>query len=223
MSYYPVLLDLRDKKALVVGGGKVAQRKIDSLLEHGAAVHVVARNLTDTLCRYAKEGRVRRLGSEFSEDCLKGFFLVIAATDDPLLNKEISERARSKGLLVNAVDQPLDCNFILPSVLRRGDLLISVSTSGRSPALAKKVREDLEHVFGDEYAALLMFMGRIRKEVLSRGLSGAENKRIFSEFVHSSLLESLREKDWEGGVSIVNGILGSTYSAGEFRKFVQGE
>ena len=208
---------------MVVGGGKVAQRKIDTLLEYGAVVQVIARDLTDTLRRYAIEGRVRHLGSEFSEDYLTGIFLVIAATDDPLLNKEVSEKARSKGLLVNAVDQPPDCNFILPSVLRRGDLLISVSTSGRSPALAKKVREGLEHDFGDEYAALLTLMGRIRKEVLSRGLSGADNKRIFSEFVHSSLLETLREKDWERGASIVNRILGNTYSVDQFRNLVQGE
>ncbi|MFZ7110118.1 MAG: precorrin-2 dehydrogenase/sirohydrochlorin ferrochelatase family protein [Desulfatiglandales bacterium] len=217
MTYYPILLDLKGKKALVVGGGKVARRKIDTLLEYGARVHVIAKELNDTLREYADGGRVRYLGSEFIETHLNDVFLVIAATDDARMNQEISVAARSRGLLINAVDQPADCNFIVPSILRRGNLQIAVSTSGRSPALARKVREDLENAFGFEYAELLNLLGQLRKTVLARCLSGAENKKIFYELVHSPLIEALAKGDWGRGASIVNGILGSRYSGEDIR------
>ena len=221
MTYYPILLDLKGKKALVVGGGKVAWRKIDTLLEHGAMVHVIAKELNATLKEYAEGGRIAYLGSEFTEKHLSDVFLVIAATDDAQMNQEISEAAKSRGLLINAVDQPADCNFIVPSVLRRGDLQIAVSTSGRSPALAKKVREDLENVFGIEYADLLNLLGQLRKRVLPRCLSGAENKKIFYDLVHSPLLEAVAKGDWVWGASIVNSILGSRYNGDDIRALCQ--
>ena len=223
MAYYPILLDLHGKTALVVGGGKVAQRKIETLLEYGGKIHLVARDLTAGLKGYVEEGRVRHLGPEFSEAYLEGIFLVIAATDDPQLNGKISHKAQEREMLVNAVDQPTDCNFIVPSVLRRGDLLVSISTSGRSPAMAKKIREDLEHHFGDEYASFLVLMGRLRKEVLSRGFFGEENKRIFYEFVHSSIPEAIRKGEWERVASIVNGVFGSKYGPDEILELTRSE
>ncbi|MBW1863903.1 MAG: bifunctional precorrin-2 dehydrogenase/sirohydrochlorin ferrochelatase [Deltaproteobacteria bacterium] len=191
MSYYPIFIDLQGKKVIVVGGGTVAQRKIETLLEYGAVVHVIARQLTPTLNEYVEEGKMKLLGREFRESYLSGAFVVIA----------------EKGLLVNAVDQPSDCNFIVPSILRRGDLLIAVSTSGKSPALAKKVRETLEKKFGSEYELLLILMGHLRKEILSRGLSQDENMRIFHDLVDSRLLRAIGEKDWDEVASILNGII----------------
>ena len=138
MSYYPIFLDLKGKTALVVGGGVVALRKIETLLEHGAKVHVIARELTPELAGLMEDGKVEHMGEEFRENDLDKAFMVIAATDDPALNRQVSRSAQEKGLLINAVDQPEDCNFIVPSSLRRGDLRIAVSTSGKSPALAKK-------------------------------------------------------------------------------------
>lgn len=223
MAYYPILLDLHGKTALVVGGGKVAQRKIETLLEYGGTIHLVARDLTARLKGFVEEGRVRHLGPEFFEEYLDGIFLVIAATDDPRLNRSISQKAQDRGMLINAVDQPADCNFIVPSVLRRGDLLVSVSTSGRSPAMAKKIREDLEQHFGDEFASFLVLMGRLRKEVLSRGFSGEENKRIFYEFVHSSIPEAIRKGEWNRVASTVNGIVGSEYDPDEILEFTRSE
>lgn len=218
MTYYPILLDLKGKKALVVGGGKVAWRKIDTLLEYGARVHVIAKELNAILRAYVEQGKIKYLGAEFSEKHLSNVFLVIAATDDSQMNQEISEAAKSRGLLINAVDQPADCNFIVPSVIRRGDLQIAVSTSGRSPALAKKVREDLENAFGLEYADLLNLLGQLRKTVLSRCLSGTENKKIFYDLVYSPLLEAITKDDWGWAASIVNGILGSRYNGDDIRE-----
>jgi precorrin-2 dehydrogenase/sirohydrochlorin ferrochelatase len=213
MPYYPILVELQGKKVLVVGGGSVAQRKIETLLEYGALVQVISRELTPTLRKYLEQGRIKRPGQEFTENYMEGAFMVIAATDDPLLNQRISEKARENDLLVNAVDQPSDCTFIVPSILRRGDLLIAVSTSGKSPALAKKVREDLEERFGPEYESLLILMGRLRKEILSQGRSQDENRRIFHKLVNSQILEAIKGKDWNGTAKILNGVMQTALSA----------
>ena len=151
MSYYPVFLQLEDKIALVVGGGKVAQRKVETLLRCGASIHIISKVLTDKLKRLINSSDVRFLGEEMRDEFLDDAFIVIAATDDKKLNSEVSLRARNRGLLVNAVDQPADCNFIVPSIVRKGDLSIAISTSGKSPALAKRIRKELDGQFGNEY------------------------------------------------------------------------
>jgi len=207
MPYYPVFLDLEGKIALVVGGGKVAQRKIETLLDHGAEVHIVSRELTPELEVLVNDGRIRFLGPDFHEGHLADAFLVIAATDDEQLNHRVSEVAGKKGLLMNAVDQPSDCNFIVPSIVRRGDLLIAISTSGKSPALAKKIRKELEIQFGREYEAFLALMGALRKKILSAGLSQAENSRLFHELVQSGILEALAENNREEVESILRHLL----------------
>ena len=207
MSYYPIFIDLKGKKVIVVGGGTVAQRKIETLLEYGAVVIVIARELTPSLNRYVREQKVKLLDQEFKDSHLNGAFMVMAATDDHTLNRQISLSARKKGLLINAADQPSDCNFIVPSILRRGDLLIAISTSGKSPALAKKIREDLGKQYGNEFEILLILMGRLRTEILSRGLSQDENSRMFHGIVDSHILEAIGRKDWMEVASILNKIL----------------
>jgi precorrin-2 dehydrogenase/sirohydrochlorin ferrochelatase len=207
MSYYPILLDLRGKAVLVVGGGAVAQRKIESLLKYDASIYIVSKELTDTLKELVDIGKVRHIGEEFKEKHLEEAFLVIAATDDKDLNHRISRSAGKKGRLINAVDQPSDCSFIVPSIVKRGDLLISISTSGKSPALAKKIRLELDAQFGGEYETFLILMGRVRKEILSLGLSQSENSRIFHEMVDSDMIKALARDDWEAVESILGRIL----------------
>ena len=148
MSYYPVLLELESKNVLVVGGGKVAQRKVETLLEYGALLSIVSKELTDNLEVLVEVQKVHLLGDEFNDKHLDNIFLVVAATNDKQLNHRVSESAKKRGLLINAVDQPPDCNFIVPSIIKKGDLLISISTSGKSPALAKRLREEMETQFG---------------------------------------------------------------------------
>jgi len=219
MSYYPIFLDLKGKTALVVGGGVVAQRKIETLLEHGAKVHVIAKDLTPELARLVEAEKVEHMGEEFRENHIDKAFLVIAATDDAALNRQVSRSAQEKGLLINAVDQPEDCNFIVPSALRRGDLRIAVSTSGKSPALAKKVREDLEEHFGNEYESFLVLMGKLRKEILSRGLSQKENSRIFRELVGSPILEAIGREEWGQVASILKRITQTVWTPDEVKTF----
>jgi len=219
MRYYPILVDLQGKKVIVVGGGTVAQRKIETLLAHGAVVFVIARELNAPLSRHVETGAIRLAGQEFKEEDLNDAFMVIAATDDPLLNRLVGKHAKEKGILINAVDQPSDCNFIVPSILRRGDLLIAVSTSGKSPAMAKRVREELEEKFGDEYEAFLNLMGWVRKEILSHGRAQGENSRKFHELVNSLILGAIDREDWVEVASILNGIVQTRLSPEEVLLF----
>ena len=207
MSYYPVFLELDGKTALVVGGGRVAQRKVETLMEYGAIVHIVSRDLTDRLGELIQAGRIRLLGREFMEEHLAGVFLVFVATNNRSLNSKVSKSAREMGLLVNVADQPAHCNFIVPSIVRRGDLLVAVSTSGKSPALARKIREELEARFGPEYETFLTFMGRLRKEVLSLALPQEENSRIFHDVVDSQVLELFSQGKRKEAKTILANIL----------------
>jgi precorrin-2 dehydrogenase/sirohydrochlorin ferrochelatase len=221
MTYYPAFLDLNGKKVLIVGGGAVAQRKVETLLEYGASVFVAAKTLSPGLKGYEEEGRIRFLGEEFREEQMEGAILVIAATDDRDLNRQVSLSARKKGILVNAVDQPSDCSFIVPSILRRGELVIAVSTSGKSPALAKRLREELEKRFGTEYEPYLDMLGEIRKEILSRPLSAGQREEIFRDLIRSDLLDAIRRGDRNRAASILEGILGAVDKADFVQKLLR--
>jgi precorrin-2 dehydrogenase/sirohydrochlorin ferrochelatase len=205
--YYPILVDLEGKNVIVVGGGLVARRKVETLLEYGAKVHIVSKTLVPELRDHVIQNKVLHLGKEFKDEFLDEVFMVIAATDDHLLNHRVSHKAKERGVLINAVDQPEDCTFIVPSILKRGDLLIAVSTSGKSPAMAKKVREALERKFGDEHGAFLRLMGHIRREILERGLSQRENQQLFQALVNSDLLDLIGRKAWDEVADRINGIL----------------
>ncbi len=190
MSFYPVFVQLEGKKVVVVGGGNVAYRKVLALLECGASIYLAGRVLTPELEQMVEKEEVHFLGREFKDEFLDRAFMIIAATDDKAMNHHISTCARRRGVLVNAVDQPPDCDFIVPSILKRGDLLIAISTSGKSPALARKIRKGLEAQFGHEYADILAIMGRLRKEVLSLGLSQKENALIFQKIVDADVFQN---------------------------------
>ena len=207
MSYYPIFIELEGKTVLVVGGGSVAQRKVETLLKFGASIHIVSKGLTHKLKKLVESKKIHHIGEEFKDEHLDGAFLAIAATDDKLLNQKISKNARMRNLLINAVDQPSDCNFIVPSIINRGDLLIAISTSGKSPALAKRIRKDLEAQFGSEYEVFLTLMGRLRTDILSLGFSQKENSRIFNEIVDSEILNFMEKGDWEGVESALRRIL----------------
>ena len=194
-NYYPIFVDMEGAEVLVVGGGAVAHRKIENLLEYGAAVSVVSRKLHPDLKLLLAEGRLKMLGSEFVPSHLEGMRLVIAATDDRDTNRKVSAAARARGLLINAVDQPADCTFIVPAVVRRGALTIAISTSGNSPALAAGIRRQIEKSFGQEYEIYLGILGRVRRYLLRLELTPEENSRIFHELVEGGLLEAVRAVD----------------------------
>ena len=223
MSYYPALLDLSGKKAVVIGGGAVAQRKIETLIECGAIVHVISRDMTPELQGRLKKGDIRFLSHEFDDSLIEGAFLVIIATDDVMMNQRISEIAKKRNILVNVVDQPDECSFIVPSILKRGDLIIAVSTSGKSPALAKRIREKLADLFGKEYESFLLFMGKIRKELLLKDIPEDERGRIFHELVDSPVLDLIKRKDYTGVAKNMERILNTEISVNDIIKYLRGE
>ncbi len=221
MAYYPILMDLDGKRALVLGGGEVAERKVRTLISFGAVVDVVSLDLSSGLTNLVEEGRVRRVGREFHETHLDGAVLVIAATDDASVNRRVGLAARARGIPVNAVDQPADCTFIVPAVIRRGDLVLAVSTSGRSPALARRIREELEDRFGPEYGDFLTLMGCVRERVLARGEGQKDNQAIFKRLVGSDLLEVVGRRDWARAAEILSSMIPPGWTEGEIRRIVE--
>ncbi len=169
-AYYPVSLNISGRKCVVVGGGQVALRKAKALLEHGADVEVISPDLCPELVQLAGSGEIRVLAREYQPGDLKKAFVAIAATDDTEVNQRVVTEARKDAVLVNVVDDAENSDFIVPSCLRRGEVTIAVSTSGRSPALARKIRTRLEKELGDEYASLIHLIGEVRAEVKREGM-----------------------------------------------------
>jgi precorrin-2 dehydrogenase/sirohydrochlorin ferrochelatase len=207
MPYYPIFVDLRDQDVLVVGGGEVAERKIKNLLTHGCRIAITSPRLTSYLKGLVERGDIRCIDPDQVDDALDSVFMVIAATGDPAFNSRIAAKAKARGKLVNSVDQPRDCTFIMPSIVRSGGLQIAISTGGKSPALAKKIRVDLEAIFGPEYALFIELLGLLRRELISRGRPSSDNKIIFERLVNSPLLEMIKEGDREGIRSTLSSLL----------------
>ncbi len=164
-AYYPVFLNINGKKCVVVGGGQVALRKVKILLEHGADVEVISPDLCSELVQLAGSGEINVISRDYHTGDLEGAFVAIAATDTSESNRQIGEEARRKAVLVNVVDDAENSDFIVPSYLRRGDITIAISTAGRSPALARKIRTELERNLGDEYASLTRLIAEVRAEI----------------------------------------------------------
>jgi len=161
-DYFAAFLDLRGRRCLIAGGGPVAERKVLALLECGARVTVASPAVTPALAALAAAGRIEHRARRFRAADVRGCALAVAATGRERADRAVARAARMRGVLVNAVDRPALCDLILPSVLRRGELQIAVSTGGRSPALAREIRRGLEPVFGPEYAALVARAGAER-------------------------------------------------------------
>ena len=208
MNYYPVFINIENRKSVVIGGGEVAERKIDRLLACKADVVVVARKLTSKLESLVTNGTIRHIQDDYKDTHIEGAFIVIGATDNEDVNTEIYQDTREKGMLVNIVDDPEKCDFIVPSVMQQGDLSIAISTGGKSPALARTIREDLEIQYGYEYKMLLGIMGDLRKKVTAQGRASDDNRRLFESVLRSGILDHIREKNWDEIRKIVYDLTG---------------
>ena len=211
MRYYPVHLDIRNRNCLVVGGGAVGTRKVATLLDCGAHVTVISPVVSGRLQDLAKSGLIELRARPYRSGDLDGMFLVIGATDDEELNRQISSDADHLNTLCNIADRPEVCNFILPSIVQRDDLVITISTSGKSPALAKKLRKTLEQRFGKEYGIFLKLMGAIRKKLLSQAHQPEAHKPLFEKLIATDLIALIREGKTAEIDALLFDILGEGY------------
>ena len=190
-KYYPILLNIQDKKCLVVGGGNVAWRKVCSLKDAGARVTVVSPEFCPEM---EKESGIERIQQKYEEGFLNGVLVVVASTDDEEVNKKVYYDAVKRGILVNVVDRPEFCSFIVPATISRGDLSISISTGGASPALARNIRESLEKQFGDEYGEFAKLLSETRRKILSEISDESIRRDILQCIAGFDMLEIVKQK-----------------------------
>jgi precorrin-2 dehydrogenase/sirohydrochlorin ferrochelatase len=212
MRYYPIFLDINRRHCLVVGGGSVGTRKVETLLQCGARVTVVGIEITETLKQLSQKKRIALKIRAYRPSDLNNMFLVIGATNNEELNRQLSKDAEKRNLLCNIADRPAACNFILPSIVQQGDLVIAISTSGKSPALAKKMRKDLEKKIDAAHAVLLELMGAIRDRLLQEAHAPEQHKPIFNQIIHSNILDMIKAQNVEAIDSTLFKILGPGYS-----------
>lgn len=193
MAYYPVNLNLNGKRCLVVGGGAVAQRKVQALLDCDAAVTVVSPTLTPVLHALAEEHRLVHMPRPYQDGDAQGFFIVICATGDQTVNAGAAREARENGALVNCVDDQALCDYFMPASVRRGELLFTVSTGGKSPAMTKLLSNELAEKYGEEYGLYLEFVASMRSEIRSC-LAGAAERELFWRTVMSHEIRKLLEE-----------------------------
>ncbi len=192
--YYPVYLDVKGKRCVIVGGGEVAYRKACSLKDAGADVIVIS---PDTCPEMSKEKGLTLINKIYDESYLDGAMLVIAATDDEEVNKKVSLDAGKRNIIINVVDRPELCSFIVPSTVNRGDLCISISTGGASPALARNIRMELEGVFGPEYGVYINLLTRMRDIAMSDIKDDAKRRKILQRLAEKDILEIVKTKGTE--------------------------
>jgi len=195
--YYPMMMNITGRRCVVVGGGKVAERKVASLLEAGAMVVLVSPAMTPLLSSMVKSGMIEHVSRRYRKGDLKRAFLCVVATDDRRLQERIWKEARDQGVLANIVDSDEDCDFLVPSYFRCGDLVISISTSGKSPALAKRIRKDLEEQYGWEYEVLLKVLTWARPRILREVKDPKRRRSILERSGHPELLILVRQSDPE--------------------------
>lgn len=177
--YYPIFLDLAGKRCVIVGGGRVAERKCSSLLKAGARVTVISPGITGRLAAYREKRMIKHIPRGYRRGDIRSAFLVIAATGSEETNQRVAEEAMAEDKLLNVVDTPSLCNFIAPSVVKRGLLTIAISTGGASPAMAKEIRKDIQRIYGPEYARYLNFL----RDARSKAMKEIPDKREREKFL----------------------------------------
>lgn len=215
MPLYPINLRITDRPCLVIGGGTVALRKIESLLLCGACVRVVSPNAVEEIQALALAGKIEWCQRGYIPGDLHGVFLAIAATDKPLVQRQISEEAAALPVLLNSADDPASCDFQVPSSVRRKDLLITISTGGASPALARQIRRKLEQEFGWEYGVLLSLLARLREIVVRDGNDTGTNTRLFYDVLGIDIIKLIQKAAWDELQGALVKILPGGVDAGE--------
>ena len=196
-SFYPLFADLKGKKVVLVGGGRVAARKAEALLAAGADLTVISPQLSPGLEELASEGRLLHVPRAYRHGDLEEAWLAVAATDDAQVQKEVYQEACQRRIFCNVVDQPDLCSFIVPSQVRRGELVIAISTGGRSPALAKAVRKELEERYPPYYARYIGLLGKMRDHLMQNVSDPAARREKCLALADPRVLEWLKSEKWD--------------------------
>lgn len=220
--YYPLFLDLQDRRCMVIGGGTVGERKIRRLIDYGAQVFLVAEQVNPWIQSCIDSGRVKWVAGSYEQGLLGDVSLVFAATSDKSLNRQIAADARKRGIWCNMATDPDLGDVLLPSILQRGPLCIAFSTGGLAPAVARIVREQFENEFGEEWVAALEFLGRLRSAIRSLELPTSENQRIFRELAALSLQDWIARQNPEAMIHAVHAVCGEKLKLKEIRDLWDG-
>ncbi len=207
MGLFGMFLELTGRRCLVVGGGAVGTRKVQALLEAGGNVTVVSPEVTPELGRLIDEGRAAYIRGRFSPEHLAEILVCISAMDERAGNEEVAENCRKRGVLVNVVDDPSLSDFFFPSVIRRGDLVIAISSGGVAPSMVKRIRQDLEASYGPEYEAVLLVLGRLRQRLRGAGLTGEALAGVMERAAALPLAEMISEGPNSGIVRVIRQVL----------------
>lgn len=197
MEYYPVFLKLAGKKCLVVGGGSVAERKVEALARCGAEIHVVSPELTPGLQQMSANGRIQHRAGFYRSDDLEEAFLVVSAANDDNVNRTVAADCAARNIMINVVDDPDRCSFVVPSVVHRGPFKLAISTGGNSPQLARVIREQLEKEFGPQYGDFVNFLGRIREQVRQNIGDPDRRREVLNNLVDKVALDMLKQGETE--------------------------
>lgn len=194
MPLFPIFLKLEGRSCLVVGAGSIGEPKIESLLASGASVRVIAPYVSETVAGWASSEKIIWEAREFKSQDLDGVFLVVAATSSRDVNGAIFREAQNRNILCNVVDDPEYCDFYYPAVVSRGDLQLAISTNGHSPALAQRIRRELEVQFGPEYGEWLEELGQIRQQLFASGMNSGERRLLLHELASREAFQDFRTK-----------------------------
>lgn len=201
MKYYPIFLNIQGKKAVIIGGGKVAERKTLALLKAGASVTVVSPDITKPLQRLKRKGLITHIKREYRKRDVKDAFIVISATSSTETNLKVNTDARN---LINVVDTPSLCNFIVPSIVKCGPLTIAISTEGHSPVVAKTIRKELGKLYGREFSRYLKFLSAIRKKAMEKIKDKRKRKRFLMGLASQEIFNLLRGKGFRSASEKIN-------------------
>lgn len=191
--YYPIYLDIEERPVLIIGGGEVCARKAETMMKYGGRVTIVSPEFTPEIEQWAADGRVTLRRKHYEEADLGGAAIVIASTDDKCVNGRIARDCRRRKLPVNVVDVTHLCEFIVPAIIEKGSIQIAVSTGGKSPALARTLKEDLQRTVGPEYAEVNDLLGTLRKSAKAVLPTDIDRKRFFDGIIAAGILQMLRE------------------------------
>lgn len=207
-TYYPIYVELHEQPCIVIGGGKIAEGKVEGLLTAGAQVTIISPSLTSHLHTLVEQNKVAYISRIYQHGDLAGAFMVICATNQTEINHQVWQEASTNRQLVNVVDDTPRCNFIAPAILRKGDLNIAISTGGKAPALAVRLKERLQKEIGPQYERFLELSGQLR-EPLARNIPDFETrKKLWYELVDSDILELLSQDNEPAALDLISQVVG---------------